>query len=159
FDLVPERGHRILMDGLPGVIISDDDFGVNDAGILVTETTISQFEGWDPEGTPEFSRARKAMQYATSIDEFVKIMLDGNNGGYANDWLVGDTKANETALFELGLLTHSVRRTKDGYFVGANFPVDPKLTKEEPKFDPAKLDSSANARHTRWDQLIAQHKG
>jgi hypothetical protein len=27
FDLKPERGNRILMDGLPGVITSDDDFG------------------------------------------------------------------------------------------------------------------------------------
>src|SRR5580693_2073289 len=50
FDIVPERGNRILMDGFPGVITSDDDFGVNSAGIMITETTITQFEGWDPEG-------------------------------------------------------------------------------------------------------------
>lgn len=159
FDLVPERGHRILMDGLPGVIISDDDFGVNSAGIVVTETTIAQFEGWDPEGKPEFARARKAMQYAGSIDDFVRIMLDGNNGGYANDWLVGDTKTGEIALFELGLQESSVRRSKDGYFVGSNFPVDPKLLKAETKFDPEKSDSSPNARRARWEQLISEHKG
>jgi hypothetical protein len=51
------------MDGLPGVIVSDDDFGVNAAGIMITETTITQFEGWDPAGKPEFARARKALQY------------------------------------------------------------------------------------------------
>ena len=60
FDIRPEKGHRILMDGLPGVIASDDDFGINSAGIMITETTITQFEGWDPEGKPEFARARKA---------------------------------------------------------------------------------------------------
>ena len=98
FDIKPEKGHRILMDGLPGVIASDDDFGINSAGIMVTETTITQFEGWDPEGKPEFARARKALQYGESIDDFVRIMLDGNNGGYANDWLIGDNKTGEIAL-------------------------------------------------------------
>ena len=79
----------MLMDGFPGVITSDDDFVVNSAGLMITETTISNFHGWDPNGKPEFVRARKAMQYAGSIDDYVKIMLDGNNGGYANDWLLG----------------------------------------------------------------------
>jgi hypothetical protein len=159
FDIAPARGHRILMDGLPGVITSDDDFAVNSRGLLVTETTISQFEGWDPKGKPEFARSRKAVQYGESIDDFVKIMLDGNNGGYANDWLLGDNKTGEIALFELGLKEHSVRRTKDGYFVGSNFPVDEKLIKAETKFDPSKKDSSPNARRTRWEQLMAEHKG
>jgi len=36
-----------------------------------------------------------------SIDEYTKIMLDGNNGGYANDWLIGDRKTNEVAQLEL----------------------------------------------------------
>jgi Phospholipase B len=159
FDLEPEHGSRILMDGLPGVIASDDDFGVSSAGMLVTETTITQFEGWDPQGKPEFMRARKALQYSRSIDDFVRIMLDGNNGGYANDWLIGDNKTGEIALFELGLKNHSVRRTKDGYFVGANFPDSPKLTEEETKFDATKVDSSPNARKTRWEQLVGEHKG
>src|SRR5205814_5586084 len=108
FDIVPERGQRLLMDGLPGVIASDDDFGVNSAGIMVTETTITQFEGWDPDGKAEFARARKALQYSRSIDDFVRIMRDGNNGGYANDWLVGDNKTGEIALLELGLKETSV---------------------------------------------------
>ena len=49
----------MLMDGFPGVIVSDDDFGVNSQGIMVTETTITQFTGFDPNGIPEFVRARK----------------------------------------------------------------------------------------------------
>jgi Phospholipase B len=159
YDIKPEKGHRMIMDGLPGIIISDDDFGVNDAGLMVTETTITKFEGWDPEGKPEFARARKALQYGQSIDDFVKIMLDGNNGGYANDWLVGDRKTGEIARFELGLKHHSLERTKDGCFVGANFPVDPKVIQEETQFDPAKKDSSPNARRVRWEELMKQHKG
>jgi hypothetical protein len=159
FDIVPEHGNRILMDGFPGVIASDDDFGINSAGIIVTETTIAQFSGFDPSGKPEFVRARKAQQYANSIDDYLRIMLDGNNGGYANDWLLADRKTGEVARFELGLKNHRVWRTKDGYFVGSNFPSDPKLIKEETTFDVNDASSSMNARHARWDQIMAQHKG
>lgn len=159
FDLRPEKGHRILMDGLPGVITSDDDFGVNSDGIMITETTITGFQLFDPKGSPEFFRSRKALQYSSSIDDYMRIMLDGNNGGYANDWLIADNKTGEIALFELGLKEHSVRRTKDGCFVGANFPVDPKLIKNETNFDVNNKKSSPNARRTRWEQLMAEHKG
>ena len=67
------------------IVASDDDFGVNSAGIMITETTITQFEGWDPNGKPEFMRSRKALQYANGIDDYVRIIKEGNNGGYAND--------------------------------------------------------------------------
>ena len=159
FDIKPERGERILMDGLPGVITSDDDFGVNSAGLMVTETTITGFELFDPAGSPEFVRARKALQYARTIDDYVRIMLERNNGGYANDWLLGDNKTGEIALFELGLKEHSLRRTRDGYYVGSNFPVDEKLTRLETNFDVNNAASSANARRARWEQLMAEHKG
>lgn len=159
FDIVPQHGNRILMDGFPGVIVSDDDFAINSAGLMVTETTISDFHGWDPTGKPEFVRARKAMQYANSIDQFVQIMNDGNNGGYANDWLLGDRKTGEIARFEEGLKHTRVWRTKDGYFVGSNFPSDPEVMKDETTFDPNNMAESANARHLRWKQLMAQYKG
>ncbi len=159
FDIKPEAGSRLIMDGLPGVIVSDDDFAINSAGMMITETTITQFEGWDPAGKPEFARARKAMQYSRSIDDFVRIMLDGNNGGYANDWLIADNKTGEIALFELGLMNHSVQRSKDGCFVGSNFPISPKLLREETKFDEHNPKSSPNARKIRWEQLIAENKG
>jgi hypothetical protein len=159
FDLQPEHGYRIIMDGLPGVITSDDDFGVNSNGIMITETTITGFTLFDPDGSPEFFRSRKALQYSASIDDYVRIMLDRNNGGYANDWLLGDNKTGEVALFELGLREHSLRRTKDGYFVGSNFPVDEKLIKAETNFDVKNHRSSPNARRARWEQLMVQHKG
>jgi hypothetical protein len=158
FDLVPAGGHRMLMDGLPGVIVSDDDFGVSSAGLMVTETTITLFEGFDPRGIPEFVRARKALQYSNSIDDYVKTMLDRNNGGYANDWLIGDNKSGEIARFELGLSEHSVERTSDGYFVGSNFPVGKDLIKHETHFDAHNAASSANARHARWDQVMAEQR-
>jgi hypothetical protein len=159
FDIVPARGERILMDGFPGLIHSGDDFGINSAGLMITETTIGNFSGWDPDGVPEFVRARKAMQYAASIDDFARIMKEGNNGGYANNWLVADYKTNEIASLELGLKNVNLWRTRDGYFGGANFPVDPKLITEETDFAVNDPGSSANARRIRWDQLMQENRG
>jgi len=160
FDIAPEHGNRILMDGFPGVITSDDDFGVNSAGLMITETTMAQFEGWDPKGKPEFMRSRKALQYANGIDDYVRLIKEGNNGGYANDWLIGDRKTGEIAYFELGLKNTPLWRTKEGYFVSSNFPRDPKLIREETDgFDPNDASSSMNARHARADEMVRQAKG
>lgn len=159
FDVVPAKGNAFIMDGLPGVIHSGDDFGVNAAGLAITETTISNFSGFDPAGIPEFVRARKAMQYASSIDEFTAIMVEGNNGGYANNWLVGDNKTGEIASLELGLKNVTLRRTTDGYFSGSNYPVNEKLIAEETAFPVHDKSVSANARRIRWDQLLTEHKG
>ncbi|MES1257362.1 MAG: C45 family peptidase, partial [Acidobacteriota bacterium] len=159
FDITPAHGRHFMMDGYPGLIHSGDDFGMNDAGLVITETTITGFEGWDSGGIAEFVRARKAMQYAESIDDFARLMQEGNNGGYANDWLVADTKTNEIASLELGLRNVELKRTKDGYFTGANFPVNPKLLKEETSFDAADPGLSSNTRRVRWEQLMRENRG
>ena len=159
FDIVPAKGQRMLMDGLPGVIHSADDFVENAAGIVITETTIGHFFGYDPSAIPEFVRARKAAQYATSIDEFTRIMKEGNNGGYANAWLIADTRRNEIGRLELGLKNVTLERKTDGYFVGSNFPIDENLIREETDFDPNDMSQSATARHVRWEQLMAENKG
>ncbi len=160
FDIEPTHGHHILMDGAPGVITSQDDFGVNDAGLMISETTITQFVGWNPDGKPEFVRSRKAMQYASSIDEYVAIIKDGNNGGYANDWLIGDRKTGEIAYLELGLKNTPLWRSKDGYFVSSNFARDSALIKEETDgFNPDNLSSSPNARRVTWEKKMKESKG
>lgn len=159
FDIVPAKGLHFIMDGFPGLIHSADDFGINSAGIVITETTISQFLGYDVSGIPEFVRARKAMQYSRSIDDFARIMKKGNNGGYANDWLVADTQKNEIASLELGLKNVTLERKKDGYFVSSNFPINEKLAREETEFDLHDPSRSANARRIRWEQLMAENKG
>ena len=160
FDIKPEYGHHMVMDGEPGVITSQDDFGVTDAGLIITETTITQFIGWNVDGKPEFVRSRKAMQYAGSIDDYISIIKEGNNGGYANDWLVGDRNTGEIAYLELGLKNRPVWRTKDGYFISSNFARDPALIKDETEgFNPADMSSSMNARRTTWERKIAASKG
>jgi len=153
-DMVPEKGNHILMDCMPGFIHSGDDFLITSNGLLITETTITQFNLFDSTGTPEFMRARKAAQYANSIDDVVKIFTEGNNGGYANDWLIGDTKTNEVAKLELGLKDYRVWRSKDTAIIGSNFPSDPKLIKEETTFNVNDTSTSPNARKKRMEQLV-----
>jgi hypothetical protein len=105
-------------------------------------------------------RARKALQYAGNIDDYAKIMMDGNNGGYANDWLLGDRKTGEIAQFELGLKAYKLWRTKDGVFAGSNWARDPRVLKEDaPEFQPNDMESSPNARRARWEQLLDENKG
>ncbi len=160
FDIAPVKGYRFLMDGMPGLIHSGDDFGVNSAGITITETTIGYFAGFDPNGVPEFVRARKAMQYSSTIDDFARIMKDGNNGGYANTWLVADNKNKEIASLELGLKHVTLQRTKDGYFAGSNYPANEALIRDEASDFPVSDGGiSANARHRRWEQLMTENKG
>jgi hypothetical protein len=69
-DILPEKGHRILMQTIPGFIHSSTDFFITDAGLVGSETTIRDFFPFDIKGTPEFSRMRTATQYASSIDEW-----------------------------------------------------------------------------------------
>jgi hypothetical protein len=158
-DIVPQTGNHLIMDCMPGLIHSGDDFVVTAGGIVITETTITGFKGFDEKGIPEFVRARKAAQYANSIDDFVQIMTSGNNGGYANDWLVGDIKTNEIARLELGLKDYRVWRSKDSIYVGSNFPLDEKLIREETTFNAADSTNSPNSRRRRWEDLTNQYKG
>ena len=160
FDIVPAKGFHILMDGTPGVITSQDDFGVNSAGLMITETTLPMFKGFDPHGIAEFERSRKAMQYADSIDAYAAIMREGNNGGYANSWMIGDRKTGEIGYLELGLKHTPLEKKKDGYFVSSNFSKDPLVIRDDtPGFNPNNLEHTMNARHVRAEQFVQEHYG
>jgi hypothetical protein len=159
-DIRPEHGNHILMDCAPGFIHSGDDFVISSSGIMITETTITQFKGFDTTKTPEFVRARRAAQYSKSIDDVVRTMTTDNNGGYANDWLIGDNKTNEIAKLELGMKDYHVWRSRDTAIIGSNFPSDPKLIREETTFDVNNPASSPNARKLRMEKLVAvDYKG
>jgi hypothetical protein len=126
-DIKPSNGHRILMQSVPGHLDSFTDFFVTDAGLVGTETTISGFECYQAHKTPEFLRVRKAMQYADGMDQFARIMLENNSGGYAGSWLLGDINNSEIMRFEIGLDYSNITRTRDGYFIGFNAPIDPRI--------------------------------
>jgi hypothetical protein len=117
-DCQPAKGHRFVMQGFPGAVWSSQDYYQNDAGILLCETTIGQTP-FDGTGEPLTTRARKAIQYAESIDDVVKYLTASNNGLYTNEWLIADTKTNEIAMFELGTRkTKLWRSSKDEWFGG-----------------------------------------
>ncbi len=158
-DITPLNGNRILMDSTPGIVDSGDDFGINSAGILLTETTISEFHGFDEKGIPEFVRMREAMQYANSIEDVARIFRTQNNGAYANMWLIGDVKTNEIAKLELGLKYTPLTKSKDGVFYSANYPEDPKLSAEECATDTKLGENPCADRKKRWEVLVNETKG
>ena len=100
-DVQPAKGHRFIMQTFPGGISSGTDWYINDAGIVIGETTVAQTP-FNPDGTPEANRIRKAAQYATSIDQVAEILKFKNNGLYTNDWTIADLKTDEGAVFLLG---------------------------------------------------------
>ena len=108
-DIKPAAGHRVVCQSYPGGIMSGLDYYMNDAGLLCAETTISQTR-FHVAGDPLASRIRRVMQYADSIDKAVETLLTSNNGLYSNEWLLGDTKTGEVAMFELGTHTHKLWR-------------------------------------------------
>ncbi len=115
-DVKPENGHRVLMQSYPGGIESGTDWYQNDAGVVLTETTIRQTP-YNPQGTPVAFRARMAIQYGGSIDEVIQHLGTRNNGLYTNEWLMGDAKTNEIAMYELGTAhTKLWRSSKNEWF-------------------------------------------
>jgi hypothetical protein len=158
-DIVPSHGHRILWQTEPGWIHSGTDFFITDAGLVGSETTIGDFEGFETNAIPEFARMRRSTQDASSIDEWCETMRRGNNGGYANAWLLGDINTREIARLELGLKQVGLEKKRDGYFVGSNVAEDLKLLRLETNTKDTDIRTSGVARRVRWKQLMKQYVG
>ncbi|MDP4116215.1 MAG: C45 family autoproteolytic acyltransferase/hydrolase, partial [Bacteroidota bacterium] len=116
-DVIPSKGNRLVYETFPGGIHSGTDFYINDKGIMIGETTVNQGP-FNPEGTPMSNRIRKAAQYANNIDDVVDILTKQNNGLYTNDWLIGDTKNDETAILILGTYKYKLWRSTKNDFYG-----------------------------------------
>src|SRR3984957_20444629 len=168
-DIKPASGHRILMQSYPGGIESGTDWYQNDVGVVLTETTINQ-SPFNMNGTPIAYRARKAIQYGGDIDQVVQYLSDKNNGLYTNEWLLGDAKTNEIALFELGTYkTRLYRSSKndwfggtEGFYWGDNNAKDLSVRLEEspdPNSPPAYLPSVPMERDLKWQDLYREYKG
>ncbi len=168
-DIKPASGHRVLMQSYPGGIESGTDWYQNDAGIVLTETTINQ-SPFNINGTPVAYRARKAIQYGDSIDKVVEYLSAKNNGLYTNEWLLGDAKTNEIALFELGTYkTRLYRSSKndwfggtEGFYWGDNNAKDLKVRLEEnpdPNGAPAFVPYVPTNRDLKWQTLYREYKG
>jgi hypothetical protein len=158
-EIVPAHGHRILWQTTPGWIHSGTDFFITDAGIVGSETTIGRFDGFDTNGIPEFTRMRRATQDADSLEGWCEVMKRGNNGGYANAWLLGDINSRIITRLELGLKYVGYEVKTNGYFIGSNIAEDPKILRFETESKDTDIRASSVARRVRWQQLMKQSAG
>ena len=157
-DASPTKGARFVMQTMPGTIASGTDWYLSQTGLVIAETTITGMTTFNPNGLPCFLRSRKAIQYAESIDEWVKTMIEGNNGGYANDWLIGDTRTGEIAWLELGTFNHKLDRTRNGAFVGSNLAMSNEV-RSETTLNYDDKSTTCTARHERLEQLLRLNEG
>ena len=155
----PDKGNSFIMQTSPGCIASGSDYYVTSNGLICTETTIGGFQMFVLKD-PICCRIRKAMQYAKTLDDCVKILSDGNGGDYANSWFFGDTNTNTIMRLELGLQYQKVEKKKNGYFIGYNAPTDPRIRNLECSntgFNDIRRHQGA--RRVRLTQLMEKHKG
>jgi hypothetical protein len=168
-DITPASGHRILMQSYPGGIESGTDWYQNDAGMVLTETTIDQTP-FNPHGTPVAFRARMAIQYGGNIDEMVHYLGTRNNGLYTNEWIMGDAKTNEIAMYDLGTnhtrLWRSSRKEwfggTTGFYWGDNNAKDLSVRLEDypdPQGDPDYIPYVPTARDLAWQALYRKYRG
>jgi hypothetical protein len=168
-DVKPAKGHRVLMQSFPGGIHSGLDYYLNDAGLIVCETTIAQTP-FNAKGYALASRIRRALQYADSIDKAVEVLASDNNGLYTNEWLLADVKTNEIAMLELGTRKTRLRRSgKDqwyggtkGFYWGCNNTKDLQVRLETVASVGGRPGSAVFApsdRDRAWLRLYDKHKG
>lgn len=158
-DITPNKGSQFIMQTGPGMISSGTDYFVSKSGFIVTENTFGGFNKFELKD-PIYFRSREAVQYAKTLDDFVKILKQGNGGDYANAWLIGDINKNEIMEIELGLKYVAVNRTKNGYFVGFNGAKDPRIRNIEcGNVGYNDIRRHQGARKVRLNDLMAQHKG
>lgn len=168
-DVKPLSGHRVLMQSFPGGIQSGTDYYQNDAGVVLVETTIRQ-SPFNIRGTPVAFRARKAIQYGTDIDKVVEHLSRDNNGLYTNEWIIGDAKDNQIAMFELGTNRTKLYRSSrnewfggtEGFYWGCNNAKDLGVrleSKPDPKGPPSYVPFVPNPRDIKWQELYERYKG
>ncbi|HLJ94343.1 MAG TPA: C45 family autoproteolytic acyltransferase/hydrolase [Gemmataceae bacterium] len=168
-DVKPAKGHRVLMQSYPAGIQSGMDYYMNDAGLLVAETTIAQTL-FDIRGMSVASRIRHALQYADSIDQAVDILKAGNNGLYTNEWLLADIKTNEIAMFELGTAKSKLYRSSkhewfggtEGFYWGCNNTKDRQVRLETipgVQGKPANMVFCPSDRDKTWLRLFHEYRG
>ena len=86
-------------------------------------------------------------------------MRQGNNGGYANAWLIGDVEFARDCPPRTRARFDRLEKSRDGCFLGSNIAEDPKVLRLETDANEDDVRLSSIARRVRWQQLMAQHTG
>jgi hypothetical protein len=157
------------MQTYPGGIQSGLDYYMNDAGLLVCETTLAQTR-FDITGLSVATRIRQTLQYADNIEKAAEILKESNNGLYTNEWLLADIKTNEIAMFELGTHRSKLYRSSknewyggaEGFYWGCNNTKDLQVRLETiaaVEGRPAVAVFRPSERDKKWLALYDRHKG
>ena len=168
-DVVPSEGYRLVYHTFPGGIHSGADFYLNEAGIAFGETTVMQTP-YEANSTPQSNRARKAAQYAASIDDVERILWEKNNGMYTNDWPIADFETGEVAILLLGTHAKKLWRSSEdmnpfgtpGFMWANNNNRDPEVRKEyvaQPDDRPFDLMFSPWNRDIAFNEFYKEHAG
>ena len=151
----------MLMQTFPGGIFSSTDFFMTTHGFIGTETTIGGFDSFELKA-PICFRARKAMQYGKTLDDYETFLCENNSGDYANTWYIGKVKKTETDTTEEQIMRLELGRRfvkkelkTDGYFIGFNACYDPRIRNIECSND-GFYDSRrhSGARRIRLEEII-----
>ena len=122
----------MLMQTFPGGIFSSTDFFNTSFGFIGTETTIGGFDSFELKA-PICFRARKAMQYGKTLEDYETFLCENNSGDYANTWYIGRVKKTESdpaeqiMRLELGRRFVKKELKTEGYFIGFNACYDPRI--------------------------------
>ena len=157
FEVRPDEGYAFRHQSTGGVIWSGIDWYINEAGLMVTETSLSN-DVVDFSGTPVFVRIRQAIQYTDNIDDFIEIMTTNNSGAYPNEWLIGDAKTGEICSLMLGCNAWDINRTFNGFYPSCNYPYYENFRGEIGRPWPAP-DSEKTPRVIRFEEFIDQYYG
>ena len=111
-----------------------------------------------------------AIQYGGNIDEVVQRLGTRNNGLYTNEWLIGDAKNNEVAMYELGTNKAKLWRSSKnewfggtpGFYWGDNNAKDLDIRLENypnPKGTPDYIPYVPDLRDLAWQNLYQDVQG
>jgi hypothetical protein len=111
-----------------------------------------------------------AIQYGGNIDEVVERLGTRNNGLYTNEWLLGDAKNNEVAMYELGTNHAKLWRSSKnewfgdtpGFYWGDNNAKDLAIrleTQPDPHGTPEYVPYVPGVRDLAWQDLYRQYRG
>ena len=158
---IPEgAGHSILMQTAPGYVASTMDFGQNAAGMIAISTSINGVN-FLPEELPYFLRARRAGQHASTIEEWISLFREGNNGGYSNNWLLAEAATGRITSYDLTANNESCAPiVSSGYYASYNLPQSHEIqVREIGSPSPQNIANGSVSRRLRFDQLMSEHKG
>jgi hypothetical protein len=103
-------GHSLSFSSYPGLLLSSDDYYIISSGLVVRETTITNYNEWLWANAIvlQFGRTIVANRLAHSSKTWTHILRSRNSGTYNNQYMIVDYKryrrGKKLSQIENGLL-------------------------------------------------------